>query len=282
MRVEVRTTKFSMLALLLVALIAGSSGARAQEQNERLRSLAVRDLLPQPIVLVLRDFKPVEFLRNGKPIESQQDESGYGVIDDRKPRGAVRLTVDGVVADQNLRVPPQTVGAAENAKDIDLQNRLSELTIADGPTGLSVKLRNDNGAERELSPSEYVRAVQAAQQAQRSSGFLYVLFNITRPWGFVWVGAGFLAQALFTYRMILQWWASEKHKRSIVPLGYWWGSLFGGILLFSYFVWRKDIVGYLGQSTGVFIYARNIALIYRGRRIEAEGARALAAGEAAQ
>jgi len=51
-----------------------------------------------------------------------------------------------------------------------------------------------------------------------------------------------------------------------VPVGFWWGSLFGGLMLFAYFIWRKDIVGILGQSTGLLIYARNLILIYRPAR----------------
>ncbi|MCY2961597.1 MAG: lipid-A-disaccharide synthase N-terminal domain-containing protein [Planctomycetota bacterium] len=96
-----------------------------------------------------------------------------------------------------------------------------------------------------------------------SSGFLYRLFNITKPWSFAWIAVGFLGQALFTFRMVLQWYASEKEKRSVIPVAFWWGSLFGGILLFVYFVWRKDIVGIVGQSTGIFVYARNLVLIHR-------------------
>jgi len=88
--------------------------------------------------------------------------------------------------------------------------------------------------------------------------------NISKPWGFLWISVGFLGQAMFTFRMVLQWWASEKHKRSVVPVGFWWGSLIGGAMLFAYFIWRKDIVGIVGQSTGVFVYARNLVLIYRG------------------
>jgi lipid-A-disaccharide synthase-like uncharacterized protein len=68
--------------------------------------------------------------------------------------------------------------------------------------------------------------------------------------------------------MVLQWLASEKHKRSVVPVGFWWGSLLGGLMLFVYFVWRKDVVGIVGQSTGVFVYARNLILIYRRQRAE--------------
>jgi lipid-A-disaccharide synthase-like uncharacterized protein len=204
------------------------------------------------------------------PFPAQQDDSDYTLIDTRPSREALRKSLSEQ-SEQRVR---------DAARDIDLQHRLSEVHISDGANGPSVTLETDHG-DVHLSPADYVRAVRAAQETQRTNGFLYVLFNITRPWGFVWVGAGFLAQALFTYRMILQWWASEKHKRSVVPVGYWWGSLFGGMLLFAYFIWRKDIVGYLGQSTGVFIYARNLALIYRGRRIEAEGARTLLPDEPA-
>jgi lipid-A-disaccharide synthase-like uncharacterized protein len=172
------------------------------------------------------------------------------------------------------------------AQSVELERRLSEIRVVDGPGGPGganepgVRVATDHG-DVDLTPTEFVRAIQGAQEAQKRRGFLYVLFNITHPWGFLWVSVGFLAQALFTYRMILQWWASEKHKRSVVPVGYWWGSMFGGALLFAYFVWRKDIVGYIGQTTGIFIYARNLVLIYRGRRIEAEGARPLAADEPA-
>ena len=194
----------------------------------------------------------------------ERDDGGYGLIDNRPSRQSL------IAARQSAR----DERAALAAQEIDLQHRLSEVRIDEATGGCTVSIETDHGPER-FTADEYVRAVKRAQDTQKSNGFLYVLFNITRPWGFVWIGAGFLAQALFTYRMILQWWASEKHKRSIVPVGYWWGSLFGGMLLFAYFVWRKDIVGYLGQSTGVFIYARNLALIYRGRRIEAEGARPL-------
>src|SRR5690606_17527240 len=80
-----------------------------------------------------------------------------------------------------------------------------------------------------------------------------------------WVSVGLLGQLLFTFRMVLQWLASEKEHKSVVPVGFWWGSLLGGLMLLTYFIWRKDIVGIIGQSTGAFIYARNLWLIYAGR-----------------
>jgi lipid-A-disaccharide synthase-like uncharacterized protein len=251
MRAERIPRRVVLLAATIVAGIPATIAAQTTGHDARLDPFLVRDLTPQ--WLVLAHFEPRNWQRN---------DSGYGLIDDRRR--------SGVVDDRPARDPSQAreQRTRDAARDIDLQHRLSEVHIAEGANGPSVTLETDHG-DVLLSPTEYVRAVRAAQETQRSNGFLYVLFNITRPWGFVWVSAGFLAQALFTYRMILQWWASEKHKRSVVPVGYWWGSLFGGALLFAYFVWRKDIVGYLGQSTGVFIYARNLVLIYRGRRIEA-------------
>ena len=74
---------------------------------------------------------------------------------------------------------------------------------------------------------------------------------------------GFLGQLLFTGRMLVQWLVSERHRRSIVPPIFWWMSLAGASMLLTYFVWRRDIVGVLGQATGWMIYSRNLWLIYR-------------------
>ena len=66
--------------------------------------------------------------------------------------------------------------------------------------------------------------------------------------------------------MLVQWLASERNRRSVVPVGFWWMSLGGATLLLVYFVWRKDVVGVLGQATGWLIYVRNLSLIYRSPR----------------
>jgi lipid-A-disaccharide synthase-like uncharacterized protein len=91
------------------------------------------------------------------------------------------------------------------------------------------------------------------------------------------VGLGFLGQALFTGRMLVQWLTSERQRRSVVPVAFWWLSLAGASMLLGYFVWRKDIVGVLGQGTGWAIYVRNLWLLYRPRSAgdeSPEGARA--------
>ena len=84
----------------------------------------------------------------------------------------------------------------------------------------------------------------------------------------VWLGIGFFAQAIFASRFIVQWIASERAKESVVPVSFWFLSLFGGILLFLYALWRRDPVFVLGQGTGIFIYSRNLYLIYRKKKME--------------
>jgi lipid-A-disaccharide synthase-like uncharacterized protein len=77
----------------------------------------------------------------------------------------------------------------------------------------------------------------------------------------VWLGVGFLAQLMFSMRFIVQWIASERARRSIVPETFWYFSLFGGALLLAYAVYRLDPVFMLGQAMGLIIYARNIYFI---------------------
>ncbi len=76
-----------------------------------------------------------------------------------------------------------------------------------------------------------------------------------------WVFLGLLGQTMFFLRLAVQWIASERKRDSVVPTIYWWFSLAGGVMLLTYFIWRKDVVGVLGQSTGAFVYARNLWLI---------------------
>jgi lipid-A-disaccharide synthase-like uncharacterized protein len=77
---------------------------------------------------------------------------------------------------------------------------------------------------------------------------------------------GFAGQALFFLRFFFQWIHSEKEGKSVIPEIFWYFSLFGGILLLIYAVLRQDIVFILGQSTGTFIYLRNIYFLRRERR----------------
>ncbi len=78
-----------------------------------------------------------------------------------------------------------------------------------------------------------------------------------------WLIVGFLGQALFSARFIIQWIASERAKRSIVPPAFWLLSLGGGATLLAYAIYRQDPVFILGQGAGLFIYLRNLVLIRR-------------------
>lgn len=77
----------------------------------------------------------------------------------------------------------------------------------------------------------------------------------------LWVLFGLFGQLMFTGRFLVQWIASERAKRSVVPVFFWYFSLAGGVILLSYAIYRRDPVFILGQSLGVFIYLRNLVLI---------------------
>lgn len=83
------------------------------------------------------------------------------------------------------------------------------------------------------------------------------------------LGLGFLGQLLFSARFLVQWLASERAGRSVVPNAFWWLSILGGATLFAYAVIRQDPVFIVGQGAGLAIYLRNIALIRRGRPVPA-------------
>ena len=74
---------------------------------------------------------------------------------------------------------------------------------------------------------------------------------------------GFIGQGLFASRFIFQWIYSEKKGKSSIPVVFWYLSIFGGIGLLIYAISRKDPVIILGQLFGIFIYIRNLFLIYK-------------------
>ncbi len=81
-----------------------------------------------------------------------------------------------------------------------------------------------------------------------------------------WLAIGFLGQALFSARFIVQWIASERARRSIIPAAFWLFSVGGGATLLAYAIYRQDPVFIVGQAAGLFIYARNIFFIWREKR----------------
>jgi lipid-A-disaccharide synthase-like uncharacterized protein len=88
-----------------------------------------------------------------------------------------------------------------------------------------------------------------------------LLRELKNPWAFF----GFGAQALFFMRFLVQWIASEREGRSVIPVAFWWFSIAGAGGLLVYAVQIRNPVFILGQSFGFLIYSRNLWLIYRER-----------------
>lgn len=87
----------------------------------------------------------------------------------------------------------------------------------------------------------------------------------------IWLGVGFLGQALFSARFIVQWLKSEKEKKSVFPVAFWYFSIAGGITLLAYAIYKQDPVFIVGQLTGLFIYLRNLYfIVYKHKNLTAE------------
>jgi lipid-A-disaccharide synthase-like uncharacterized protein len=84
-----------------------------------------------------------------------------------------------------------------------------------------------------------------------------------------WVVLGFVAQALFSMRFLVQWIASERAGRSIIPTAFWLFSIAGGVLLLAYSLYRRDPVFIAGQGFGLFIYLRNLYFVLREKKYQA-------------
>lgn len=81
----------------------------------------------------------------------------------------------------------------------------------------------------------------------------------------IWIVIGFIAQGLFSARFMVQWIASERLKRSVVPQAFWYFSIAGGALLLAYAIHRRDPVFIVGQGAGLIVYLRNLQLLRAAR-----------------
>ncbi|PZX16988.1 lipid-A-disaccharide synthase-like uncharacterized protein [Palleronia aestuarii] len=80
-----------------------------------------------------------------------------------------------------------------------------------------------------------------------------------------WLAVGFLGQFLFAGRFIVQWIASERVQRSVLPTLFWYFSISGGMVLLVYAIHRQDPVFIVGQSLGLAIYARNLWFVHKSK-----------------
>lgn len=134
----------------------------------------------------------------------------------------------------------------------------------DGEGGHWYVLEMVDGSKERVRPRDLAERLWTENRDRR---WYFSILNITSPIGMAWVLLGLLAQVVFMGRMVVQWVASERLGRSVVPVVFWWMSLAGASMLLTYFVWRRDIIGVLGQSAGWLIYSRNLWMIYRERSV---------------
>jgi lipid-A-disaccharide synthase-like uncharacterized protein len=104
--------------------------------------------------------------------------------------------------------------------------------------------------------------------SQAVGSYLHEVFVAKFQW---WVLLGYVAQILFTMRFLVQWIASERAGKMVMPIAFWFFSIGGGLLLLVYALQIRDPVFILGQSFGVFVYARNLYFELRDRRLAAAG-----------
>ncbi len=88
------------------------------------------------------------------------------------------------------------------------------------------------------------------------------------PTDMLWLGIGIAGQCLFMARFIVQWIHSEKHGQSLIPVSFWYLSLFGGLIVLAYGIHKLDPVIILGQLPGAVVYTRNLILIKRNQKTE--------------
>ena len=97
--------------------------------------------------------------------------------------------------------------------------------------------------------------------ANAVGGYLHDVFIGSLDWGIL---IGYVAQSLFAMRFVVQWIASERVGKSVIPTAFWVISIGGGLMLLGYALYRKDPVFIIGQATGLFVYLRNLQFVMRG------------------
>jgi len=91
--------------------------------------------------------------------------------------------------------------------------------------------------------------------------WLMKLLQIGSGYELAWVIIGLAGQAMFMLRFLVQWVVSERARRSVIPVSFWYFSLAGAAVLLAYAIYRKDPVFILGQALGFIVYLRNLRLI---------------------
>jgi lipid-A-disaccharide synthase-like uncharacterized protein len=99
--------------------------------------------------------------------------------------------------------------------------------------------------------------------SQSVGGYLYEVFIDKFD---ILLAVGIFGQLLFTMRFLVQWLASERAGRSVVPVAFWFFSIGGGLITLVYGLYKKEPVIIMGQALSLFIYARNLMLIAKQKK----------------
>lgn len=91
----------------------------------------------------------------------------------------------------------------------------------------------------------------------------------------IWMAVGFVGQMVFGGRFVVQWIATERKRKSVVPTAFWYMSLVGTLVLLAYSIYRRDIVFIAGFSLNLIIYVRNLYFIHGGGQKPADNAGAV-------
>ncbi len=159
--------------------------------------------------------------------------------------------------------PPDAISIKAQIKDASDQAFLHK----DAAGVFTYEVHDDDGTKKFLSPEQFATRLYDEQHGR---SWLLRVCNVTSYVGLAWIAVGLIGQVAFTGRMIVQWLVTEKNKRSVVPVSFWWMSLIGSTMLLVYFVWRVDPIGILGQLFGWGVYLRNLYAIYAAEDEEDE------------
>jgi len=105
------------------------------------------------------------------------------------------------------------------------------------------------------------------QYGQALGDYLYDIFVAKFDF---WLAFGLAAQLAFAARFLVQWIASERAGKSVVPMAFWFFSIAGGLLTLIYGLVKREPVIILGQLLSNIIYIRNVMLIIKSRQRESQ------------
>ena len=103
--------------------------------------------------------------------------------------------------------------------------------------------------------------------SQAVGSYLQNVFVMKLNW---WVLLGYAGQALFTMRFVVQWIASERARKSVIPVAFWFFSIGGGLLTLIYGLVKREPIIIIGQLASNIIYVRNLMLIFKNNARESE------------